>query len=69
MQLRTAVYTVCLYCAACVGCHSAQTTPAQDTPPPPSSQAAAVTETPKFLFQSPSTFFNKPSGDDLMLQR
>jgi hypothetical protein len=68
MQLRAAAYAFCLCCAACAGCHSAQTAPAPDAPTSPS-QLATVTETPKFVFQSPSTFFNKPTSDDLMQQR
>jgi hypothetical protein len=69
MQLRTAAYALCLYCAACGGCRSAQTAPAQDAPPTSSSQLAPVTESPKFLFESPSTFFSKPTSDDLLLHR
>jgi hypothetical protein len=70
MILRTAACALFLAWAACTGCEHAQTTTAPQTAPPSvASQIAPVVESPKFVLESPATFFTKPTSDDLMQQR
>jgi hypothetical protein len=70
MTLRTAACAVCLAWAACTGCEHAQTTPtAQTSQPTLASRLAPVEESPKFVLESPGSFFSKHTSDDLMQQR
>ncbi len=70
MTLRTAACAFCLVWGACAGCHQAQTTPpAQTDSPSLASRMAPVAESPKFVLESPATFFTKPTADDLLRER
>ena len=76
MALRAAAFAWVISWVCCVGCRQAQTAQQPQNPPPAqsppqslSSQMTPVAESPKFILESPNTFFTKPTSDDLMRGR
>jgi hypothetical protein len=70
MTLRAVACAFFVPWVVCAGCHQApKAPPPQEAAPPASAQLAPVVESPKFVLESPTTFFTKPTSDDLLRVR